>query len=143
LIKFGIFRIEICVSGYNICARVYIIAYALERGTRVRRWMRHCAESRKVAGSIPYGAIGVFHGTVALRSTQPLTEMSTRNISWGGKCDRWVRMTTLPTLCVDCLEILEPQPSGTLSAYPSLYRDCFNFLSYSSGNSLRHIFSSL
>jgi hypothetical protein len=25
------------------------------------RWLRHCATSRKVAGSIPDGVIGVFH----------------------------------------------------------------------------------
>jgi len=43
----------------------------------------------KVAGSIPDGVIGFFHWhnpsgrTRALGSTQPLTEMSTRNISWG------------------------------------------------------------
>ena len=47
--------------------------------------------SRKVAGSIPDGVIGIFHWrnpsghTMALGSTQPLTEMSTRNISWGVK----------------------------------------------------------
>jgi len=49
--------------------------------------VRHCATSRKVAGSIPEGVIGIFHWhnpsgrTMALSSTQPLTEMSTRNIS--------------------------------------------------------------
>ena len=51
------------------------------------RWLRHCATNRKVTGSIPY-VIGIFHWhspsgrTVALGLTQPLTEMSTRNISW-------------------------------------------------------------
>jgi hypothetical protein len=25
------------------------------------RWLRHCATSRKVAGSIPDGVIGIFH----------------------------------------------------------------------------------
>ena len=45
----------------------------------------------KVAGSIPDGVIGIFHRhnpssrTVALGSTQPPTEISTRNISWGVK----------------------------------------------------------
>jgi hypothetical protein len=34
--------------------------------TRWRRWLRYCATSRKVAGSIPDGV------TVALRSTQPV-----------------------------------------------------------------------
>jgi hypothetical protein len=51
--------------------------------------LRPCATSRKVAGSIPVD-IEIFHyynprgRTIALGSTQPLTEMSTRNISWGG-----------------------------------------------------------
>ena len=50
-------------------------------GTVLKSW--------KVVGSIPDGVIGIFHWhnpsgrTVALGSTQPLTEISTRNISWG------------------------------------------------------------
>jgi hypothetical protein len=42
-------------------------------------------------GSIPDGVIGIFHGhnpsgrTMAVGSTQPLTDMSTRNIFWGVK----------------------------------------------------------
>jgi hypothetical protein len=57
-------------------------------GTRWRNWLRHCATSREVAFSISDGVIGIFHWhnhsgrTVALCLTQPLTEMSTRNISW-------------------------------------------------------------
>jgi hypothetical protein len=31
------------------------------RGPRCRSWLRHCATSRQVAGSIPDGAIGFFH----------------------------------------------------------------------------------
>jgi hypothetical protein len=59
--------------------------------SRWRSWLKHCATSRKVAGSIPDGVIVIFQlhnpsgRTVALGSTQPLTEMSTRNISWGVK----------------------------------------------------------
>ena len=58
-------------------------------GTRWFSWLRHCATSRKVAGSIHDGVIGIFHlhnpssPTVALGLTQPLTEMGTRNISLG------------------------------------------------------------
>jgi hypothetical protein len=52
----------------------------------------------------------------SLGSTQPLTEMSTRNISRG----RCVGLTTLPPSCVDCLEIWEPQTPGTLRACPGL-----------------------
>ena len=51
--------------------------------TRWRRWLRHCASRRKIAGSIPDGVmINHFGHTMALGSTQPLTEMSTRNNSW-------------------------------------------------------------
>jgi hypothetical protein len=52
---------------------------------------RHCAKSRKIAGSIPDGAIGIFHWhnpsgrTMTLELTQPLTEMSTRYNSWSVK----------------------------------------------------------
>jgi hypothetical protein len=58
-------------------------------GTAVAQWLRFCATNRKVAGSIPDGVIVFFLGhnpsdrTMALGSTQPLTEMSTRSISWG------------------------------------------------------------
>jgi len=44
-----------------------------------------------VAGSIPNGITGIFHWitpfgrTMVLGSTQPLTEMSTRDIFWGVK----------------------------------------------------------
>ena len=57
--------------------------------TRWRICLRHCAARRKAACSIPDGIIGSFHWhdpsgrTMAVGSTQPLTEMSTRNISWG------------------------------------------------------------
>ena len=56
-------------------------------GDRGGTVLRCCATNRKVAGSIPYGVIGNFHWhnpsdrTMALGSTQPLTEMSTRRIS--------------------------------------------------------------
>jgi hypothetical protein len=58
-------------------------------GTAVEQWLRYCTTNRKVAGSIPDGVIGIFHWhntsyrTMALGSTQPLPEMSTRSISWG------------------------------------------------------------
>ena len=52
-------------------------------------WLRHCATSLKVMSSIPDGFIEIFHWhnpsgrAMSLGLTQPLTEMSTRNISWG------------------------------------------------------------
>jgi len=61
---------------------VIIDVYCENWGTRWRSWLRHCA------GSIPDGVIAILHWhnpsgrTMALGLTQPLTEMSTRNISW-------------------------------------------------------------
>jgi hypothetical protein len=57
--------------------------------TRCRSWLRHYATSRKVTGSIPDEVIGFFNWPnpssriMALGSTQPPTEMSTRNIPEG------------------------------------------------------------
>jgi hypothetical protein len=58
----------------------------LWRGHAMAQWLRHCAANRKVAGSIPDGVIRNFHRhnpsgrTMAMASTQPLTEMITSNI---------------------------------------------------------------
>ena len=60
-------------------------------GMTWRTWLRHCIINWKVMDSIPDGVTGIFHlhnpsGLfMALGLTQPLTEMSTRNISWGVK----------------------------------------------------------
>jgi hypothetical protein len=62
---------------------------------------------------------------MALGSTQPLIEMSTRNISWReDKGGRYVGLTTLPPSRAICLKIWEPQPPGTLMACQGLHRDC-------------------
>jgi len=37
---------------------ITIIAFP---GTAVALWLRCCATNRKVAGSFPYGVIGIFH----------------------------------------------------------------------------------
>ena len=59
------------------------------RGTRWRSSLRHFTTSRKIAGSIPDDVILILHWhnssgpTMAPGLTQPLTEMSSRSISWG------------------------------------------------------------
>jgi hypothetical protein len=69
--------------------------------TRQRSWWKHYATSRKVAGSTP-DEVDFFNlpkpssRTMALWSTQLLTEMSTRNLPGGVKDDRRVRLTTIP-----------------------------------------------
>jgi hypothetical protein len=57
--------------------------------TAVAQWLIYCATNQKVAGSIPDGVteflidINASDRTMALGSTQPVTENSTRSISWG------------------------------------------------------------
>jgi hypothetical protein len=62
---------------------------------------------------------------MALKLTQPLTQMITRNISWwegGGKGGWCVRLTTLPSSRTDFLEILNPESSGTLRTCWGLFK---------------------
>ena len=103
-------------------------------GTRWRSWLRHCATSRKVAGSIPDRVIGIFHWhnpsghTKALGLTQPLTEMSTRNISWGveaaGAYGLQPYHLHVPTVLKSgSLNLLEP--SGPVQAHNGIF-----FLTY-------------
>jgi len=90
---------------------------------------------RKVACSIPNGVFGIFQWhnpsgcPMALGSTHPLTEMSTRNTSWG-KGGRCVGPTILSPSCADCLEILKLHLPGNLRACPSLQWDCSTFYRY-------------
>jgi len=108
--------------AFVVCSRVnFTSLYVLCGRKRRRSWLRHCATSRKVAGSIPDGVTGIFHWhipsdrTMAFGSTQPLREKSTKNIYWGGQGGR-----TLPRSCAECLKIWEPEPAGTLRACPGL-----------------------
>jgi hypothetical protein len=104
---------------HGVTSRIILIVTIVIWGTRWRSWLRHYATSRKVAGSIPDGDIGIFHWlnpsdrTMTLGSTEPVRKMSTRNIS-GCEGDRCLGLTTLPPSCVDCLEIWESQPPGAL-----------------------------
>jgi hypothetical protein len=60
-----------------------------QMGVAVAQWLRCCATNRKVAGSIPDSVTESFHRhnpsdrSMTLGSSQPLTEMITRSISWG------------------------------------------------------------
>ena len=84
----------------------------------------------EVEGSIAVGVVGTFYllnhsgRTMALGSTHPLTQMSIRNISCGGrgvKGGRCVGLTTLPPSCADCLENWDPQTPGTLNASRGIF----------------------
>jgi hypothetical protein len=88
-----LFSSEFVFFSFNITNTVknYFISiyYLITWGTLWRSWLRHCATSQKVLGSIPAGVMVIFYWhypsgrVLVLESTQPLTEMSTRNISWG------------------------------------------------------------
>ena len=65
------------------------MAYRNEEADSVGGLLNCPATSRKGAGSIPDGVIEIFHchdpsgRTMVLGLPRPLTEMSTKNISWG------------------------------------------------------------
>ena len=78
--------------------------------TTGHNWLRHCATSRKVAGSIPDGVTGIFHWRVSSGRTMygpEVDSVSNRNeyheFFLGGKGGRCVGLTTLPPSCADCL----------------------------------------
>jgi hypothetical protein len=101
-------------------------------GPGVAHWLRRCATSWTVPGSIPGSVTGFFSDispsdrSMALGSAQPLVKMSARNIL-GGRGGRCVRLTTSPPSRAECHVIWEPKPPGTLWATPGLLRDSFAF----------------
>jgi hypothetical protein len=76
------YRLLLHVEGANV---------SLENFIQLCSWLRHYATSRQLVGSIPDGVTGIFRwhnhsGRILfLGKTRALTEMSTRNISWGLK----------------------------------------------------------
>jgi len=88
---------------HDIKLPTFTTLFVLIRGTQWPSWLRHRATSLVVTRSI-----WIFHRlnpsgcTMALRSTQPLPEMSTRNISWWGKGSQCVQLTTLTPSCANC-----------------------------------------
>jgi hypothetical protein len=67
---------------------------------------------------------------MALMSTQPLTEMSTRNLP-GGKRRPAVRADKLTTICVPIVwKMWEPRSLTSVWASKACYRDNFTFYLY-------------
>jgi hypothetical protein len=76
-------------GNYHLTYFVKIQSFKLNVETVVAQWLRYCATSQKVAGSIPDVVMEFFidiipsDRTMTLGSTRPATEMSTSRISWG------------------------------------------------------------
>jgi len=56
--------------------------YYIQRVRRWCSWLRHCYKKGKVAGSIPDGVLGINFFHIILDSTEPLTEINTREVFW-------------------------------------------------------------
>ena len=78
-------------------------------GHEVVQGLKHCASSRKVAGSIPDVVTGIFHW---YNPFGPEIDSASKKNEYqecilGSKGGWGVGLTTLPISCVDCLEIWE------------------------------------
>jgi hypothetical protein len=105
--------------------------------TRGRSWLRHCATSRKVAGSIPDGVIGILHWpnnsgrNMNLLLTQPLTEWVTgifpRRVkaadAWG-----WQPYHLHMSIVMKCGNLTLLENSGPLQASTGIALPCFTLL---------------
>jgi hypothetical protein len=87
-------------------------------------------------GSIPDEVIGFFNSpnpssrTMALGSTQPLTEMSTRNLP-GGKGRSACKADNLTAICERIVKIMwDPRRLTALWASVAFYRDSFTFFTF-------------
>ena len=104
----------------NTKALFYLYIYIY----KVAQWLRRCATSRTVPGSIPGSITGFFRDIFPSdRTIAPSeNEYQEQFLGKGGRC---VTLTTSPPSPTECHEIWEPKPRGTLWATPGLLRDCF------------------
>jgi hypothetical protein len=99
--------------------------------TEERGWLRSYATSRKVESSISNEVIGFFKlpnpcsRTIALRTTQPLTEITISNI-YGGKARPARKADNLTAICEPTVnKMLDPRRLTTLGVSTACYRDSF------------------
>ena len=102
---------------------------AVQEGAHVGTvWLRHCAISRMVAGSILDGVIGIFQYGPGVESACNRNEY--QEYFLGGKGGRCVGLSTLPPSFFECLEIWEPhlvEPSGPVQTCNGIVLTFFFF----------------
>jgi hypothetical protein len=82
------------LGSSRFCLLIYTV-----RGTRWRRWLRHCATSQKVADSIPWAALWSWGRLSLKKKWVPVYLLR-------GKGSRFVGLITLPFSYTDCLEMV-------------------------------------
>jgi hypothetical protein len=119
------------ISEQIICAVIYFIAVLKSRGARgsVIGW-GNMLQAGRWRVLIPMRCFFFNWPNPSSRarflvSTQPLTEMSTRNLLGGVKGGRRIRLTTLPSVRRLSRKMWEPRPLTTLWAFTACYRDNF------------------
>jgi hypothetical protein len=112
----------------------FICTYIHIGRTRWRSTLRHYAVSRKITGSVPDEVvelsidINASSRTMALGSTQPLTEIFIRNIP-GGKGRPELKADNFTAVCEsNVLKIWEPRRLTNLWVSMACYRDSFTFV---------------
>ena len=103
----GIWYVELIRSSTFISKLlIYGCIRTSKWATRWHSWLRHCATSRKVAGSIPDPQSFRSHYGPLVYS--PSNRNEYQEYFLGGKGGRCLGLTTLPRSCAACLEIWDP-----------------------------------
>jgi len=85
---------------------VFSSLYSAIRSPRPCIWVRHCATSRKAAGSVPEAVIRIFHWYKPFEVDSASNRNEYRAYVLVGKGVRWIGLTTLPPSYADCLKLL-------------------------------------